>query len=374
MASELVVARPPDRTSPASSHVPSDPLPPARRFAGLPSLVLGAMLVVPACVGNEPQPSLSFTRVPAAVRGGPDLLDGIEGRVTNARPGQRLVLYARNSVWWIQPTPDRPYTEIRADATFSAQTHLGTEYAALLVESGFQPPTTLERLPPEGGMVARSLVVPGDPKAIARRRAVQFAGYEWTVRAAPSDRGGPNTFDPDNVWTDAAGALHLRIAGAPGRWTSAEVALTRSFGYGRYTFTVDDLSALDPGARLAIFTWDGPAIAEYGREMSLTFGQDGERRHNARYVVEPIDIAENRHTFAAPAGTLVHHVTWAPGRASFRTRVAATGRDVAAHTFSDGVPGAGNETIRFSVYVLHSSRTPMQKPAEVVIRTFSFEP
>jgi hypothetical protein len=339
-----------------------------------PWLAIVATLLTSACVGKAPEPTISFTRIPAAARGGPDLLDVIAGRVTNVKPGQRLVLYARNSVWWVQPTPNRPYTEIRDDATFTAQTHLGTEYAALLVEPDYQPPTTLQRLPPEGGLVARLTVVPGDPKAKAPRRTVQFAGYEWTVRAAPSDRGGPNRFDPSNAWTDDTGALHLRIAGAPGRWTCAEVTLTRSFGYGRYTFTVDDLSALDPAARLAIFTWDGPAIAEYGREMSLTFGKYGERDHNARYVVEPIDIPENRYTFAAPGGPLTHQLRWEPGRASFQTRVGTGGRTVAAHSFTSGVPGAGNETIRFSLYVLHSSRTPMQKPAEVVIRTFSFEP
>lgn len=341
------------------------------------SIVLVASVGTWACVGRQPEPTITFTRVPAAARGGPDLLDTIEGRVANARPGQRLVLYARGSVWWVQPTPNRPYTEIRDDATFVARTHLGTEYAALLVEPEHQPPTTLETLPGEGGTVVRLAVVPGDPHAKVNRHTLEFAGYQWTIRAAPSDRGGPNRFDPANAWTDEAGSLHLRIAGGPGRWTCAEVTLTRSFGYGRYSFTVDDLSTLEPAARFAIFTWDGPAIAEYGREMSLTFGADGEQTHNARFVVEPVDIPANRFGFSAPAGPLTHHLRWEPGRATFET-VAANGSSranrIATHSFTSGVPGAGNETIRFSFYVMQSSRTPLQKPAEVVIRAFTFEP
>jgi hypothetical protein len=307
------------------------------------------------------------------------VLDTIEGRVTGARPDQRLVLYARSSVWWVQPSPNLPYTEIRKDSTFSTKTHLGTEYAALLVEPGHQPPATLENLPREGGSVAHLLVVPGDPTAKAVRHALQFGGYEWTIRAAPSDRGGPNQFDPANASTDSNGALHLRIAGAPGRWTCAELTLTRSFGYGLYTFTVDDISTLDPAARFAIFTWDGPAIAQYGREMSINIGHYGDRpQDNARYVVQPSDLPVNRSNFFAPAGVLTHQLRWEPDRATFRTfRDTPTGggaRPIAEHTFTSGVPGAGNETIRFSLYIFQRNPTPMQKPAEVVVRRFSFEP
>src|SRR5262249_53393769 len=159
------------------------------------------------------------------------------------------------------------------------------------VDPTHQPPATLENLPSEGGSVARLAVVPGDPKAKVERHALQFAGYEWTVRAAPSDRGGPNQFDPANAFTDPDGAVHMRIAGEPGKWTCAELTLTRSFGYGLYTFTVDDISTLDPAARFAIFTWDGPAIAQYGREMSINVGRYGDKAEdNARYVVQPSDL------------------------------------------------------------------------------------
>jgi hypothetical protein len=69
-------------------------------------LLMLAALWASACVDRPPTPAITFTRVPAAARGGPDLLDTIEGQVTKGRPDQRLVLYARNSVWWVQPTPN----------------------------------------------------------------------------------------------------------------------------------------------------------------------------------------------------------------------------------------------------------------------------
>ncbi len=186
------------------------------------------------------------------------------------------------------------------------------------------------------------------------------------MRAAPSDRGGKNRFDPNNAWTDAEGALHMRIAGEPGNWTCAEVTLTRSFGYGLYTFTLDDVSPLDPAARFAIFTWDGPAVAQYGREMAITIGRQGERpQDNARYIVEPVDLPANRSGFFAPAGVLTHQLRWEPERATFRTfRGARAGeaKPVAEHVFTSGVPGAGNETIRFSLYVYRAIRRPCRSP------------
>jgi hypothetical protein len=303
-------------------------------------MLLFAVLATAACDNTPATPSIAFTKVPAAAKGGPDTLDIIEGRITDARPGQRLVLYARSSVWWVQPSANMPFTEIRGDSTFSAKTHLG--------------------------------------KAKPPRHTLQFGGYEWTVRAAPSDRGGPNQFDPSNAWTDSEGALHLRIAGQPGKWTCAELSLTRSFGYGLYTFTVDDVSTLDPAARFAIFTWDGPAVAQYGREMSINIGRYGDRpEDNARYVVQPSDIAANRSMFYAPPGLLTHQLRWEPERAIFRTyrgARAGEGKPIAEHTFSKGVPGMGNETIRMSLFVFQRNPTPMQKPAEVVVRRFTFEP
>jgi hypothetical protein len=44
-------------------------------------------------------------------------------------------------------------------------------------------------------------------------------------------------YDRENAWTDAEGLLHLKLAQRDGRWTSAEVVLTRALGYGTYVFT-----------------------------------------------------------------------------------------------------------------------------------------
>src|SRR5260370_27355956 len=73
-------------------------------------------------------PSVEFTRLPPAGQGSPDILKPIEGRVTGARPGQRVVLFARSGVWWVQPLAESPFTTIQPDSQWKGSTHPGSAY------------------------------------------------------------------------------------------------------------------------------------------------------------------------------------------------------------------------------------------------------
>src|ERR1051325_3027338 len=108
--------------------------------------------MVSACLlaGCSSRPSLQFTEIPEAGPGGAAKMERIAGRVSGARASQRVVLFARSGTWWIQPFSDRPFTSIEPDSTWKTATHLGTEYAALLVEAGYVPPTTTDVLPAAG--------------------------------------------------------------------------------------------------------------------------------------------------------------------------------------------------------------------------------
>ena len=55
-------------------------------------------------------PSIEFTELPPAAEGSPEILHSIAGRVRNATPGERIVLFARSGVWWVQPLGDKPFT------------------------------------------------------------------------------------------------------------------------------------------------------------------------------------------------------------------------------------------------------------------------
>ena len=122
------------------------------------------LLIVGGCDRSSPgQPQIKLTNVPPVHRGGTQELDVISGRVSGANSEHRVVLYARSGAWYVQPYADQPFTSIGADSTFHSPTHLGTEYAALLVEKGYAPATVILALPGPGGGVLAVAVREGRP-------------------------------------------------------------------------------------------------------------------------------------------------------------------------------------------------------------------
>jgi hypothetical protein len=326
-------------------------------------------------------PTIAFETVPPAAIGGSDRVSPIAGRVTGARPGQRIVLFAKSGVWWVQPDTAQPFTTIAADRMWRNTTHLGSEYAALLVDAAYRPPATVEVLPKPGGPIMATATVKGTstgpPRPVKR---LAFSGYQWDVRETPSDRGGANEFDAANAWVDEAGRLHLTLAKREGRWTGAEIVLTRTLGYGTYVFTVGDTAGLDPAATLGLFTWDDEGASQNHRELDVEIGQWGDRSiPNAQYVVQPYYVPANVSRFEAPAGVLTHSFRWEPERASFAT---IRGRGphgraadvVARHEFTSGVPVPGGERVRMSLYYFRYAPAAPQKDVEVVVERFQHLP
>jgi signal transduction histidine kinase len=72
-------------------------------------------------------------------------------------------LYARSGAWYVQPYADQPFTTINPDSTWSNSTHLGTEYAALLVKPDYTPPSLTIELPALGDGVLAVTIKEGRP-------------------------------------------------------------------------------------------------------------------------------------------------------------------------------------------------------------------
>ena len=326
------------------------------------------------------EPSIQFTTIPPAAVGGSERVALIAGRAAGIQPGQRIVIYAKSGVWWVQPITDKPYTTVAADSTWQNKIHLGDEYAALLVDHGYRPANTRDALPPLGDGVIAIATVKGTGDPTTRPpKVLAFSGYEWDVRNIPSDRGGPNDYDPDNAWTDAEGRLHLKLAKRDGRWTSAEVILRRGLGHGTYSFTVRDVSGLDPAAVLGLLTWDIESVDQNHRELDVEISHWGDAKTpNTQYVVQPYYVPANVARFTAPPGTLTHSFRWEPGQASFKTVRGAgergTGPLVAEHVFTSGVPSSGTETFQLILYAIASEKNPMEKGAEIVVEKFEYLP
>lgn len=325
-------------------------------------------------------PSLSFTRLPEANSGGPDKVGLIEGRVTGAAPGDRIVVYAHSGVWWIQPTRVHPFTEIQPDLSWKNVTHLGTDYAALLVDGAYVPASRMDSIPSPGKGVRAVAVSSGKPGTPVVTKVIHFSGYDWAVRTAGSNRGGePNAYDPANAWTDERGFLHLYMGQRNGRWTCAEVNLTRSFGYGTYRFVVQSTAHLPASAVVGMFTWDDIRSEDFRNELDIELSRWGDPTiSNAQYVVQPFYAPENVSRFTAPAGTLAYTFRWAPGTVTFKTvrgaKDAGSAPTVSTHTFASGVPSPANEMVHINLYDFHHSRHPTVAPVEVVIEKFEYVP
>jgi hypothetical protein len=311
-------------------------------------------------------------------------MDTIEGRVIGVRPEQRIVLYAKSGGrWWIQPFARDPlFTKIQGDSKWKNVTHLGEEYAALLVGPSYSPPQTTESMPAAGGAIAAVAVVKGqtaDPSSPPKM--LHFSGYDWLVRDLLSYRAGSmSSFDPANAWTDETGALHLRVTKNRGGWSCAEVQLTRSLGYGTYVFVVRDTSHLEPSAVLTLFTWDAMVGTDENRqELDIEMSRWGvPNNENAQYVVQPYYIPTNIVRFNAPTGVLTHAFRWEPGQVKFTTYVGSqvTGRahPLNQHVFAAHVPTPGGDVARINLYVVGWGKVPLQRENEIVVEKFKYYP
>lgn len=335
----------------------------------------------PACHSNRGRaPGVRISHAPDANPGGPEKLDYIEGSVTNARPGQHIVLYAHSGLWWVQPFADRTTTNILPDGSWKNSTHLGTEYAALLVDADYIPPARTPALPAVGNGVAAVATASGRAAGAVASKTIHFSGYDWTVRAVGSDRGGEsNAYDISNAWIDEKGFLHLRTSQQNGRWTCAEVSLMRSLGYGTYKFVVHDSAHLPPSAVVTLLTFDDQGTQDFASEIDIELSRWGDpKRKNAQYVIQPYYVPENVFRFESQAGTVTHSFHWEPGRVTFQSgTLSAQGsivQPVATHVFSSGIPVPSRETVRINLYDFRHSQHPSQPPAEVVIEKFEYLP
>jgi hypothetical protein len=337
--------------------------------------VLGVVTAVlcQACKQEQSRdaPTITFTRTPQADPNGSARHDIIEGRVAGGSAGQKIVLYAKTGKWWVQPLVDQPLTDLRPDFKWTNATHLGTHYAALLVKDGYRPQRVLDSLPQTDDSVLAVSVVSGADRSPSP--VVEFGGYQWRLRNAPSSRGGQNVYSPSNISIDEKGAMHLRISKTEKDWSCAEASLTQNLGFGTYEFVVRGLEKLEPAAVFGMFTYDYAGGALHNREMNIEISRWGDpAKKNAQYVMQPYYVAANVHRFNAPAGALTFSLRWQQDRATFRTLRGSI--KIAEHSFTAGVPSPGIESIRVVLYVFRAASVKLQHPMEVVIERFTYLP
>jgi hypothetical protein len=157
------------------------------------------------------------------------------------------------------------------------------------------------------------------------------------------------------------------------------VNLTRSLGYGTYSFTVEDTSTLEPAVVFGMFMWDYSTDQQSNREFDIEISRWGNPdSQNAQFVVQPNYAAMNLSRFAAPAGKVRYTFFWEPGRVTMVASRANRGAQaVSRHVFTSEIPRPGSESIRMTLYVYwgkNGNSAGLQRPAEVVVDEFHFLP
>lgn len=97
--------------------------------------------------------------------------------------------------------------------------------------------------------------------AVSSGDAIFWSNYNWTVKVGEERGPGPNTWAASSVdVTD--GALTLTISKSPaGVWNCGEVYLSKSLGYGNYSWTLTSSpSSYDPNVVLGLFTCESKPV------------------------------------------------------------------------------------------------------------------
>jgi hypothetical protein len=313
------------------------------------------------------------------------LISEIAGKVTGAKKGQRILIYAKTDVWWFQSGDKFSYAEIRPDGTWSKTIHLGRQYAAMLVNPAYQAPATMVNLPEVGGDITTIVVVPGtgpgiQDAALDKPQSIFFSGYRWKLRNADGEHGGRSyPYDPANVRVDEEGALHMRITRHEKTWMCSEVELTRSLGYGTYRLQVNEVTSFEPAAELSFFTWGELGSDSDHHEMDIDLTQKGDpRSKNAEYVVQPYYLPMNMSGFSVPSGVVTYAFDWEPEGISFTSWKGAGERTASNriwdHSFLSNVPAPGGETVHINFCVFGFPKVPLQHESEVLIQHFEYLP
>lgn len=127
-------------------------------------------------------------------------------------------------------------------------------------------------------------------------RTISFSGQLWAVRSTWGGPG-PNYFsdDPQNVWLDDNGYLHLKIRFYNGRWYCSEVYTLDQTFYGEHRFLVDSrVAQYDANVVLGLFVYKDDQ-----HEIDIEYAKWGNAnaKNMGSFTVQPWTIQGNSKSF-----------------------------------------------------------------------------
>jgi len=225
----------------------------------------------------------------------------------------------------------------------------------------------------------------------AKTQTLRFSGYDWTVKSGKVIGPGPNDWNAANVRVDTSGALHLKIAKREGRWSCGEVMMTRSLGFGTYTFEVEGrIDRLDPNVVLGLFNYTTPEVGPDGtNEIDIEISRWGVTKFpNGNYTVWPaksgVKQTSKTFEFSLPGGgpaVTTQRFTWSRDQILFESlygRPNDGGRELGRWLFEptasqDGVPQHPLPVL-MNLWLMRGLPPADGREIEIVVRRFTFTP
>jgi len=292
---------------------------------------------------------------------------------------QRMVCYAITNHAYIQPDIYAWGADICSDGLWVTSTYPWGRIVCLIVEkSCFEPKSEIFTDPTQEPCVLAWDEFP-------KRRFVQFAGrileakYSGPFQMDP----GPNYFSDseDNIYVDAEGRLHLRIAkDAQGRWMVSELIDTELATYGEYEITIAmPLASLAESEVRAWFIYHYFLTQEADIEISDVLASPD----CMQFVMQPYTRPGNIYRFCAERDidAITFRLVWRPDRMEFmawrgRTTYPPAHGDVIAEWAYMGpdvlIPDF--ERVRLNNWLFNGIAPADDQPHDFIIERFTVRP
>jgi hypothetical protein len=219
-------------------------------------------------------------------------------------------------------------------------------------------------------------------------KTLQFAGYQWTVKAGNGLGPGPCNWSDANAWVDASGYLHLKLSKSGGTWSCAEVESVKRLGFGRYQFwVVGAIDELDPNVVLGLFDYPTPDVGpDTTNEIGIEMARWGNPSYpNLNFTVWPsvpgASPAGRTYSFSLDGTFTTQRFTWRSNRLLFQSLNGHRNNDKSEIARWDFVPRRPVRTLPQRPLPVHlnlwlfEGRPPTDgREVEIVIRSFVYRP
>jgi hypothetical protein len=209
-------------------------------------------------------------------------------------------------------------------------------------------------------------------------KEINFSNYEWLVkRSIKKTTPGLNYFyyDENSVFVDNQG-LHLKILNRENKWYSSEVVLSKSLGYGKYSFDIHtNLKDFHKNLVLGLFTYDLTLSKDpnyFHREIDFEISQWGsDKNNNSQFTIQNSRFTKPIESFNLYNNDLVVSFDWQEKFINFSVKL-NDGTLLKNWLYTGNkIPTPGNERARINLWIYKNSKD--LKETEIIIKKFEFD-